>query len=76
MDKELVAKLGDSFEGTVESRASCITSLIILGPLQSMSKTSVRLNEAPVGLKDLVGLVKLPAEIDSVSYIRSVRDAE
>jgi hypothetical protein len=76
VDKELVARLGDSFEGTVE-----ITGKLHYKPDRpwpfAVDVENIRpLNETPVSLKDLVGLLKLPAEIDSVSYVRSVRDAE
>lgn len=33
-------------------------------------------NGKPVGLQDLVGLVKLPEGEDSVSYVRKLRDAD
>jgi hypothetical protein len=76
VDRELVAKLGDSFEGPVE-----ITGKLHYKPDRpwpfAVDVEDIRpLNKAPVSLKDLVGLIKLPAELDSVSYIRSVRDAE
>jgi hypothetical protein len=76
VDKELVARLGDSFEGTVE-----ITGKLHYKPDRpwpsAVDVENIRpLNKVPLGLKDLAGLIKLPAEIDSVSYVRSVRDAE
>ncbi len=76
VDRELVAKLGDSFEGTVE-----ITGKLHYKPDRAwpfaVDVENIRpLNKAPVSLKELAGLIKLPAEIDSVAYIRSVRDAE
>jgi hypothetical protein len=76
IDRELVAKLGDSFEGTVE-----ITGKLHYKPDRpwpfAVDVENIRpLNTAPVSLKELAGLIKLPGEIDSVSYIRSVRDAE
>jgi hypothetical protein len=76
VDRELVAKLGDSFEGTVE-----ITGKLHYKPDRpwpsAVDVENIRpLNKAPVGLKELAGLIKLPAGIDSVAYIRSVRDAE
>jgi hypothetical protein len=76
LDPHLVSRLGDSFEGAVE-----ITGKLQYKPDRpwpfAVDVENIRpLNEVPVSLKDLVGLVRLPAEIDSVSYIRSVRDAE
>jgi hypothetical protein len=76
VDKDLVAMLGDSFEGTVE-----ITGTLHYKPDRpwpsAVDVENIRpLHEEPVGLKQLVGLLKLPAELDSVSYIRSVRDAD
>jgi len=76
LDPQLVAKLGDSFEGTVE-----ITGKLHYKPDRpwpfAVDVENIRpLNKAPVGLKELAGLLKLPAEMDSVSYVRSVRDAE
>jgi hypothetical protein len=75
-DQTLVAALGDSFEGTVE-----ITGTLHYHADQPWPHTAEVENIRPlhppnVGLKDLVGLIELPTGQDSVSYIRSVRDAE
>jgi hypothetical protein len=74
VDRELVSKLGDSFEGTVE-----ITGKLHYKPDRpwpfAVDVENIRaLNKTPVALKELTGLIKLPAGIDSVAYIRSVRD--
>jgi hypothetical protein len=76
VDQQLVTKLGDSFEGTVE-----ITGKLHYKPDRpwpsSAEVESIRpLNKVPVSLKELAGLVTLPPGINSVSYVRSVRDAE
>jgi hypothetical protein len=73
----LVAELGEGFEGMVE-----ITGQLRYRPDQPWPNTadvdSIRvLPRSPeVSLRDLVGLVRLPEGQDSVSYIRSVRDAD
>jgi hypothetical protein len=76
LDPQLVEKLGVSFEGTVE-----ITGKLYYKPDRpwpsAVEVEGIRpLNKVPVSLKSLAGLVKLPPGIDSVSYVRSVRDAE
>lgn len=76
VDSQLVAQLGDSFEGTVE-----ITGRLHYKPDRPWPSTAevegIRaLNEVAVDLKELSGLVTLPPGITSVSYVRSVRDAE
>jgi hypothetical protein len=76
LDPQLVEKLGGSFEGTVE-----ITGKLHYKPDRpwpsAVEVENIRpLNKVPVSLKDLAGLVKLPPGINSVSYVRSVRDAE
>jgi hypothetical protein len=74
---ELTHELGESFEGTVE----------ISGKLKYKRKQpwpfAVEVDEikrlppkSKASLKDLVGLVALPHGQDSVSYVRSLRDAE
>jgi hypothetical protein len=76
VDRQLVEKLGGSFEGTVE-----ITGKLHYKPdhpwPSAVEVENIRpLNKVPVSLKDLAGLVTLPPGINSVSYVRSVRDAE
>jgi hypothetical protein len=76
LDPQLVEKLGGSFEGTVE-----ITGKLHYKPDRpwpsAVEVSGIRpLNKVPVSLKSLAGLVTLPPGIDSVSYVRSVRDVE
>jgi hypothetical protein len=76
-DPTLVTSLGSGFEGTVE-----ITGLLRYKPEQpwpyaaDVDRIRVLPRSAEVSLRDLVGLIHLPEGFDSVSYIRSVRDAE
>jgi hypothetical protein len=76
-DNTLVSELGEGFEGNVE----------ITGQLQyraeepwpcaaEVHRIRVLPRSAEVSLKDLVGLIQLPDGQDSVSYIRSLRDAD
>lgn len=76
LDPQLVEKLGGSFEGTVE-----ITGTLHYKPDRpwpsAVEVSGIRpLNKIPVSLKSLAGLITLPPGIDSVSYVRSVRDVE
>jgi hypothetical protein len=76
-DPALVTSLGAGFEGTVE-----ITGLLRYKPEQpwpyaaDIDRIRVLPRSPEVSLRDLVGLIRLPEDKDSVSYIRSVRDAE
>jgi len=76
-DPTLVTSLGSGFEGTVE-----ITGLLRYKPEQSwpyaadVDRIRVLPRSPEVSLRDLVGLIHLPEGFDSVSYVRSVRDAE
>jgi hypothetical protein len=76
-DPALVTSLGAGFEGTVE-----ITGLLRYKPEQpwpyaaDVDRIRVLPRSPEVSLRDLVGLIRLPEDMDSVSYIRSVRDAE
>lgn len=76
-DPALVTSLGSGFEGTVE-----ITGLLRYKPEQpwpyaaDVDRIRVLPRSPEVSLRDLVGLIRLPENMDSVSYIRSVRDAE
>jgi hypothetical protein len=76
-DPALVTSLGAGFEGTVE-----ITGLLRYKPDQpwpyaaDVDRIRVLPRGPEVSLPDLVGLIHLPEGVDSVSYIRSVRDAE
>jgi hypothetical protein len=76
-DPSLVSSLGGGFEGTVE-----ITGLLSYKPDQpwpfaaDVDRIRVLPRTPEVSLRDLVGLIHLPEDLDSVSYVRSVRDAE
>jgi hypothetical protein len=76
-DASLTAELGESFEGMVE-----ITGQLRYKPdhpwpfAADVERISTLPRKPKVSLKDLVGLVKLPEGQDSVSYVRSLRDAE
>lgn len=76
-DISLVSSLGQGFEGMVE-----ITGDLRYKPNQpwpysaEVSEIRVLPREPVVSLKDLAGLIQLPNGQDSVSYIRSLRDAE
>lgn len=76
-DPALVSSLGGGFEGTVE-----ITGLLSYKPNQpwpfaaDVDRIRVLPRTPEVSLRDLVGLIHLPEGLDSVSYVRSVRDAE
>jgi len=76
-DPALVTSLGAGFEGTVE-----ITGQLRYKPEQpwpyaaDVDRIRVLPRSPEVSLRDLVGLIHLPGNMDSVSYIRSVRDAE
>jgi hypothetical protein len=72
----LVSELGENFEGAVE-----ISGQLHYRPDRpwpyAVDVEHIRVLRPPVvGLRDLVGLLHLPAGQDSVSYVRSVRDAE
>jgi hypothetical protein len=76
-DPALVVPLGSGFEGMVE-----ITGELRYKPDQpwpyaaDVDRIRVLPRSPEVSLRDLVGLIHLPEGTDSVSYIRSVRDAE
>lgn len=75
-DTSLVTELSGSFEGIVE-----ITGNLRYKPDQAWPYSAevehIRPLRTPgVALRDLVGLIHLPEGQDSISYVRSVRDAE
>lgn len=76
-DVSLVSALGVGFEGMVE-----ITGKLKYKPEQpwpfaaDVDQIRVLPRKPAVGLNELVGLVHLPEGQDSVSYVRSLRDAE
>lgn len=76
-DASLTAELGEGFEGMVE-----ITGQLRYRPEQpwpfaaDVEHITTLPRKPKVSLKDLVGLIKLPDGQDSVSYVRSLRDAD
>lgn len=76
-DPALVTSLGAGFEGTIE-----ITGLLHYRPAQpwpyaaDVDRIRVIPRGPEVTLRNLAGLIHLPEGLDSVSYIRSVRDDE
>lgn len=76
-DASLVTELGEGFEGVVE-----ITGQLRYKPDQpwpyfaDVDRIRVLPRTTKSHLRDLVGLIHLPEGHDSVSYIRSVRDAD
>ncbi|SRR5947199_7489743 len=76
-DISLTAELGESFEGMVEITGQLRYKPEHPWPYAADVEHITTLPRKPkVSLKDLVGLVKLPEGEDSVSYVRSLRDAE
>jgi hypothetical protein len=76
-DNHLVTELGYGFEGVVEVEGLLHYRREGIWPHKAeIDKICVLTREQTVSLKDLVGLLRLPEGQDSVSYIRSVRDAE
>jgi hypothetical protein len=76
-DSSLTSELGEGFEGMVE-----ITGQLKYRPEQpwpyaaDVESIAVLPRRPKVGLKDLVGLIILPAGQDSLSYVRDLRNAE
>jgi hypothetical protein len=76
-DQSLAAELGEGFEGMVE-----ISGRLHFRPQQpwpyaaDVDHIIVLPKKPTVSLKDLVGLIKLPGNQDSVAYVRSLRDAD
>jgi hypothetical protein len=73
-DSHLVERLGTAFEGPVE-----ITGKLQYQPDRpwpvSVEVEAIRpLNRTPVGLQELAGLIALPNGVDSVAYVRGLRD--
>lgn len=76
-DPTLLAELEKGFEGTVE-----VAGALHYRPGESwpfaanVERIRVLPSSRITSLKDLVGLIQLPAHLNSVAYVRSVRDAE
>jgi hypothetical protein len=76
-DTSLTAQLGENFEGMVEITGQLRCKPEQPWPYAANVEHITTLPRTPkVSLKDLVGLGKLPEGEDSVSYVRSLRDAE
>lgn len=76
-DASLTVELGENFEGMVEITGRLTYKPDYPWPFSAEVEHISTLPRKPsVGLKDLVGLVKLPKGQDAVSYVRSLRDAE
>lgn len=76
-DEELVSALGAGFEGVVEVEGLFHYRREEVWPNRA-EITGIRIlaREQMRSLQDLVGLFRLPEGQDSVSYVRSLRDAE
>lgn len=76
-DEQLVSELGSGFEGVVEVDGLFHYRREEVWPNRAeVSGIRVLARERLSSLQDLVGLIRLPAGQDSVSYVRSLRDAE
>jgi hypothetical protein len=76
-DASLTAELGEGFEGMVEITGQLRYKPEHPWPYAANVEHITTLPRKPrVSLRDLVGLLKLPEGQDSVSYVRSLRDAE
>jgi hypothetical protein len=76
-NEQLVSALGAGFEGVVEVEGIFHYRREEVWPNRAeVSGIRVLARERLSSLQDLVGLIRLPVGEDSVSYIRSLRDAE
>jgi hypothetical protein len=76
-DEHLVNELGSGFEGVAEVDGLLHYRREEVWPHRAeVDAISVLGREQVASLKDLVGLLQLPRGQDSVSYVRSLRDAE
>ena len=76
-DQHLVSELGSGFEGVVEVDGILHYRRDEIWPNRAeVSGIRVLAREQVTSLRDLIGLVRLPEGQDSVSYVRSLRDAE
>jgi hypothetical protein len=76
-DEHLVSELGSEFEGVVEVEGLLHYRREEVWPHRAeVDAIRVLSREKVASLKDLVGLLPLPEGQDSVSYIRSLRDAD
>jgi len=76
-DEHLVNELGSGFEGVAEVDGLLHYRREEVWPHRAEVETiRVLAREQVTSLKDLVGLLQLPGGLDSVSYVRSLRDAD
>jgi hypothetical protein len=76
-DEHLVNELGSGFEGVTEVDGLLHYRREEVWPHRAeVDAIRVLAREQVTSLKDLVGLLQLPGGQDSVSYVRSLRDAE
>jgi hypothetical protein len=76
-DEHLVNELGSGFEGVTEVDGLLHYRREEVWPHRAeVDAIRVLAREQVTSLKDLVGLLQLPGGLDSVSYVRSLRDAE
>jgi hypothetical protein len=76
-DPVLVSSLGAGFEGLVEITGELRYKADQPWPFAAdVDRIRVLSGTPEVSLRDLTGLMRIPEGLDSVSYIRSVRDAE
>ena len=76
-DEHLVNELGSGFEGVAEVDGLLHYRREEIWPHRAEVDTiRVLAREKVTSLSDLVGLIQLPNGLDSVSYVRSLRDAE
>lgn len=76
-DEHLVNELGAGFEGVAEIDGLLHYRREEIWPHRAeVDAIRVLAREQVTPLKELVGILRLPRGQDSVSYIRSVRDAE
>jgi hypothetical protein len=76
-DEHLVSELGSGFEGVIEVEGLLHYRREEVWPHRAeVDAIRVLAREKVTSLRDLVGLLPLPEGQDSVSYIRSLRDAD
>lgn len=76
-NEQLVSELGAGFEGVVEVEGLFHYRREEVWPNRAeVSGIRVLSRERLCSLQDLIGLIRLPVGEDSVSYVRSLRDAE
>jgi hypothetical protein len=75
--EKLVPELGSGFEGVIQVEGLLHYRREEVWPHRAeIGGISVLSHERGASLKDLIGLLRLPEGQDSVSYVRSIRDAD